>query len=165
MHYNWHRHYDPSLGRYTQTDPLGFVDGPSVYGYARGNPYGYVDPRGLDTDALTDPLIIGGITMIVIAGQEIYNQCKKLVRDWTDPPPPPDNDNCPPGYCCFTHETGQSVSVQDLMRGKWGNRQCHYKCADPDENGNIFQSKPIATSAPCPLMIVDDWNSGRIEGR
>jgi RHS repeat-associated protein len=25
LHYNWHRHYDPSLGRYTQPDPLGFV--------------------------------------------------------------------------------------------------------------------------------------------
>ena len=46
LHYNWHRHYDPSLGRYTQPDPLGFVDGPSVYGYARGNPYRYVDPDG-----------------------------------------------------------------------------------------------------------------------
>jgi RHS repeat-associated protein len=22
--YNWHRHYDPSLGRYTQPDPMGF---------------------------------------------------------------------------------------------------------------------------------------------
>jgi RHS repeat-associated protein len=25
--YNWHRHYDPVTGRYTQPDPLGFVDG------------------------------------------------------------------------------------------------------------------------------------------
>ena len=46
LHYNWHRHYDPSLGRYTQRDPLGFVDGPSVYGYARNSPYRYVDPDG-----------------------------------------------------------------------------------------------------------------------
>ncbi len=43
LHYNWHRHYDPSVGRYTQPDPLGFVDGPSVYAYARGNPQGLVD--------------------------------------------------------------------------------------------------------------------------
>ncbi len=48
LHYNWHRHYDASLGRYTQPDPLGFVDGPSVYAYARNNPQMYVDPRGLD---------------------------------------------------------------------------------------------------------------------
>ena len=46
MRYNWHRHYDPSLGCYTQPNPLGFVDGPSVYGYAGGSPYGYVDPDG-----------------------------------------------------------------------------------------------------------------------
>ena len=46
MHYNWHRHYDPSLGRYTQPDPLGFVDGPSVYAYAGGNSVAYVDKDG-----------------------------------------------------------------------------------------------------------------------
>jgi RHS repeat-associated protein len=46
LHYNWHRHYDPSLGRYTQPDPLGFVDGPSVYAYAGNSPQVYVDPDG-----------------------------------------------------------------------------------------------------------------------
>ena len=46
LYYNWHRRYDPSLGRYTQADPLGFVDGPSVYGYAGGSPSVYIDPDG-----------------------------------------------------------------------------------------------------------------------
>jgi RHS repeat-associated protein len=46
LHYNWNRTYDPSIGRYTQPDPLGFVDGPSVYGYARGGPQSYVDKDG-----------------------------------------------------------------------------------------------------------------------
>ena len=46
LHYNWHRHYDPSLGRYTQPDPLGFVDGPSVYAYAGSRPGEAVDPDG-----------------------------------------------------------------------------------------------------------------------
>jgi len=48
LHYNWHRHYDPSLGRYTQPDPLEFVDGPSVYGYVGGSPVRFVDFPGLD---------------------------------------------------------------------------------------------------------------------
>jgi RHS repeat-associated protein len=48
LNYNWHRQYDPSLGRYTQPDPLGFVDGPSVYGYARGSPNDLIDFEGLD---------------------------------------------------------------------------------------------------------------------
>jgi RHS repeat-associated protein len=45
--YNWHRTYDPVTGRYTQPDPLGFVDGPSVYAYAGNSPYMNVDPKGL----------------------------------------------------------------------------------------------------------------------
>lgn len=44
--WNWHRHYDASIGRYVQPDPLGLVDGPSVYGYVRQNPMGGVDPEG-----------------------------------------------------------------------------------------------------------------------
>ena len=46
LSYNWHRHYDASLGRYTQPDPLGFVDGPSRYAYAVNSPTGVVDPTG-----------------------------------------------------------------------------------------------------------------------
>ena len=44
--YNWHRHYDPATGRYTQPDPLRFVDGPSVYAYAGNSPFVYVDRDG-----------------------------------------------------------------------------------------------------------------------
>ncbi len=48
--YNWHRHYDATLGRYLQPDPLGLralmSDGPSAYGYVGGNPLAYSDPRG-----------------------------------------------------------------------------------------------------------------------
>ncbi|RYG90101.1 hypothetical protein EU803_15820 [Loktanella sp. IMCC34160] len=46
LHQNWMRDYDPTTGRYMQADPLGLVDGASVYGYARQNPGRYVDPRG-----------------------------------------------------------------------------------------------------------------------
>jgi RHS repeat-associated protein len=50
LHYNWHRHYDPTLGRYTQTDPLGFIDGPSVYTYAKLAPLENVDRNGQQSD-------------------------------------------------------------------------------------------------------------------
>ena len=46
LSYNWHRIYDPATGRYTQPDPLRFVDGLSVYGYAGASPMMRVDPEG-----------------------------------------------------------------------------------------------------------------------
>lgn len=48
LHQNWMRDYDSTTGRYMQADPLGLVDGASVYGYARQSPGRYVDPRGED---------------------------------------------------------------------------------------------------------------------
>ncbi|MEQ1713400.1 MAG: RHS repeat-associated core domain-containing protein, partial [Hyphomicrobium sp.] len=57
LHYNWHRHYDPTIGRYTQPDPLGFVDGPSVYAYARNAPHEYVDSDGRQV-ALPFPVLV-----------------------------------------------------------------------------------------------------------
>jgi len=52
LHYNWHRHYDPVTGRYTQPDPLRFVDGPSVYAYALNSPWIYTDRLGQYVDAM-----------------------------------------------------------------------------------------------------------------
>ena len=46
LHQNWMRDYDPTTGRYLQADPLGLVDGASVYGYARQSPAMVTDPTG-----------------------------------------------------------------------------------------------------------------------
>ena len=55
LHYNWHRHYDPSLGRYTQPDPLGLADGPSIHAYARNTPIKFADKLGLLTAPQSKP--------------------------------------------------------------------------------------------------------------
>lgn len=47
MFYNYQREYDPVVGRYSQTDPIGLDGGLSVYGYVGGNPVSFVDPSGL----------------------------------------------------------------------------------------------------------------------
>ena len=52
LHYNWHRHYDPTLGRYTSPDPLGLQGGVSLFGYAGQNPLLFTDKRGLDNPGL-----------------------------------------------------------------------------------------------------------------
>ena len=42
-----HRYYDPDMGRFITPDPLGYVDGPSVYGFGMNSPVSYGDPLGL----------------------------------------------------------------------------------------------------------------------
>ena len=42
------RDYDPTIGRWTTKDPIGFAGGDTnLYAYVGGNPMSYVDPSGL----------------------------------------------------------------------------------------------------------------------
>jgi RHS repeat-associated protein len=79
-HYNHHRHYDPMTGRYTQPDPLRFVDGPSVYAYAGNSPYMNTDRDGQIIQRFVAGAAIGaGFDL----GIQLYNNGGRLeCVDW-----------------------------------------------------------------------------------
>jgi len=59
--YNLFRNYEPAIGRYQQSDPLGLAGGTSTYAYVRGNPMMRKDPSGLaDTTPLGTAFCPGG---------------------------------------------------------------------------------------------------------
>lgn len=80
--FNWHRYYDPQIGRYLSPDPIGLEGGLNAYNYVK-NPMNWVDPRGLEgctpggaqapreihiTGDVTDSVIIIGDGNVVIRG-------------------------------------------------------------------------------------------------
>jgi RHS repeat-associated protein len=53
--YNWNRYYDPKIGRYITSDPIGLDGGLNSYAYVENNPTRWYDRRGFVIETWPGP--------------------------------------------------------------------------------------------------------------
>jgi RHS repeat-associated protein len=148
LNYNWHRHYDPTIGRYLQSDPRGFINGPSTYSYVKSMPTMLVDPLGLaaaPNSAECDQL----------RGQ-IYSKFFKLIVELRKYDPVGDAIG---GFKAargrITKPGGHYEEITNLQRGLKNdideyNRKCR-NFDDPDDSGCPRIPKDIDEAANRPV--------------
>lgn len=84
LHYNWHRHYDPTTGRYVQADPIGLRGGLHRYDYGMANPLSNIDPDGQLMmqigAALSIASILAGEGIFYVVGQWEFREANQLLN-------------------------------------------------------------------------------------
>jgi RHS repeat-associated protein len=92
--YNYFRDYDPTIGRYVQSDPIGLRGGINTYLYVRANPLNRIDPTGQATSKVIQeawkrvaPYVIPIVIKLLLP--EIPNAFCPIDPGWRPFPVPP----------------------------------------------------------------------------
>ena len=89
LHYNYFRDYDPSIGRYIQSDPIGLRGGLSTYGYSHQNPIKFIDPDGRNPLCVGWPMGTAVCAVALVGAAVSVKHCSDGVDDlqegWTYP--------------------------------------------------------------------------------
>ena len=149
LHYNWHRHYDPSTGRYTAPDPLGLHQAPqppaSVSGGSQEGFQSWLQQLGMASGPIPVPadgtrVLRDGPSPYAYAGADPLQQTdlKGLLAGPMSPRPPsgdlvqrclmdPSSDRC--ASILRGCKQGCAEAFSDgFVRGFPGMRQCIRQC-------------------------------------
>ena len=114
--------YSPTLGRWAETDPAEYIDGPNMYQMELSNPISMVDPTG--TDALSDDDVAG----------IVYNETSLLRPAWKDPNGPHRASNYDPNSVQRLQDAREKIA--EIARKRGGQGVASPKIPNSDELKN-----------------------------
>jgi len=118
LHYNYFRDYDPSIGRYEESDPIGLRGGLNTYAYVSGDPLHAIDQFGLAPNDLPET-----------------DDCKRSEWKYCET------------WCAPRVAKGCYVTIVWKMRGLRGpgpirseERKVNCRCEEPDRCGGVCKT-------------------------
>ena len=160
VHYNYFRDYDPALGRYVESDPIGLQGGLATYSYVSGDPLAMIDPSAESPAAVILGLRLycmrfprQCVAAAVALEESMRHIMNKIIQCW---------DNPGEGWRPTTDKPCQLVISANLgpvpeVRPNYVSRVCIYQCAD----GSYF-SRSLTNALGCPQQLTK--NSKRDPG-
>jgi RHS repeat-associated protein len=123
-HYNYFRDYDPKLGRFIQSDPIGLRGGVNTYGYVGGNPLSFSDAFGLFATCDRNGDAVSIKIPITFSGdganpETVQNMINAIQNNWSGPDFSVTVTNGPENQVRVDTGNGRS-EVTGGNRGIWG---------------------------------------------
>jgi hypothetical protein len=144
-HYNYFRDYDPAIGRYAESDPIGLLGGLNTFGYVESSPLGTIDRMGLSSG----PPICNGKDCPNPPFCPTPNGPRPCPQPDPKPPKKPSPFGTPKGDECAAFPDTTTCAECCAARNRWSPNNitpCVVKnCTDPR---GITGYKPPAPSDP-----------------
>jgi RHS repeat-associated protein len=149
LHQNGYRDFDPAVGRYTTSDPMGLAAGINTYAYANEGPLMLVDPLGLAASC-------GIPDRCAQLRKQIFAKSAALIKELSKYNPIEDARG---GFRMrggrLTVPGGHYIEIQNLQRGL-KNDITEYKrlCSDNDGWPPVPRSLDEAANRDVPVPII-----------
>ena len=118
--YNYFRDYDPTTGRYIESDPIGLRGGINTFVYVSGNPLSFSDPLGLTRANANDVYVMNRTPNELIGSNEFAAITCQNGRPGVYINPQqdtPQNKKCGITDCLTQHEQVHQGHVMNLNPG------------------------------------------------